>query len=141
MAALFGRRPAVAAPGALSQRPPGDRRPVVLATLLAAAPEARERLLADIRRFPRLRFVVVTDDARIAPLLAAGAVAEHLPAPAAVRAGGMRGDWAAYLRRRRDRLLLKWEPAMRRDDGLDFDRYLGACGLDPSGSPPDARAA
>lgn len=125
-ARLLGGGPARPA-NPLAQRPAGDRRPTVLASLLLADEAAPERAAALVRRFPRLRWALATDGDRIAPLLAAGAVVEHLPSPVLMRALPARGDRAAYLTRRWSLLLTKWEPALVRDEGAPFATYLEAC--------------
>lgn len=127
---MLGRRPAPTAPRPLAQRRQGDPRPVALVSLLLAESAARDRVLAEARRFPRVRFIVVTDGP-IAPFLAAGVVAEHLPAPNSIRCTAVAGDWVTYLRRRWRRLLDKWEPALLREEGVPFESYLEACGFLP----------
>lgn len=127
--AVLRGRPRGTGPRPLAQRAPGDRRLVVLVTLFQAGSEAPRRILDEARRFPRLRFVVATEDSRVAPFFAAGVVAEHFPAAATVRAWPAAGDWDRYLRNRWLRLIAKWDPVLVREDGIAFDRYLEACGL------------
>jgi hypothetical protein len=134
----LGRGGSLVATNPLAQRPPGDRRLVVLVSLLLADLSALERVAAQAARFPRLRVIVATDSDRVAELRAAGAVLEHFPAPAAVRGFPAAGDWATYLHRRWQLVLTKWQPALVREDGVSFGHYLEACGLGPS-SPTRAR--
>lgn len=102
-------------------------------SLLLAEGALADRLIRDAARFPRLRFVAVTCEPRVAPFFRAGIVAEHLPSPAWARAAEVPGDWRAYLRRRWAMIVTKWEPSILRHDGVSLESYLEACSPAPSG--------
>lgn len=100
---------------------------MILTSLLLADERARARVVARARRYPRLRMVVATDSDRVADLLAAGCTVEHLPSPSGLRRIAPRGDPAAYLGRRWQLIVTKWEPSLQREEGVALADYLRAC--------------
>lgn len=122
-------RQSPAAPGPLAQRDGADPRPVVLVTLLCATPGQTAEALTrhGAARSHDAVFVLSAPDPR--PLRQAGAVFEHLPAPAMVQRFAGQGDWPAYLAERWRMLHRKWQPRWIASYGLDFDKYLKECGF------------
>lgn len=110
---------------------------MILTSLLLADERARERVVARARRYPRLRMVVATDFDRVADLVAAGCTVEHLPSPSGLRHLALRGDLVAYLTRRWQLIMTKWEPSLEREEGTSLADYLRAC---RAGGPAEPHA-
>jgi hypothetical protein len=116
-------------PEGLGQRGCDDARPLVLVTLLCAAPDRRDRAIALHRKRLRHRTVFVVTDPDIAPIRSSGFAAEYLPAPEIVRRAADLRNWHPFLVQRWSILRAKWEPDFVVTAGVDFSEYLRACGF------------
>lgn len=111
-------------PVGIMQQWPSEGRPVVLVTLLDAAPERVGRAIRDHggRRPWRAVFLTTGDDPRA--LFATGSPVEHLPGPAMVATSLTGCDWQAYLHERWRRVHQKWVPRWTVNYGPTFGEYL-----------------
>ncbi len=108
--------------GAMQQWP-GETRPVVLVTLLEAAPARLARALRDHGGRRLWRPVFLTTEVDLRALIASGHPVEHLPALAMAQ-GRETLDWADYLQERWRRVHQKWVPRWTVNYGTDFGAYL-----------------